>query len=77
MRLSRIEGQVRGLKKMIEADKYCPDIIYQTQAVRAALQSFSKELLSEHINTCVKEDIESGKSESSQELADLIIKVLK
>ena len=52
-RLSRIEGQVRGLREMLQKDVYCPDILIQVSAVNAALNSFSRELLSEHLHTCV------------------------
>ena len=52
-RLNRIEGQVRGIKSMVEKDAYCPDILVQTAAVNAALNSFSRTLLSNHIHTCV------------------------
>ncbi len=52
-RLSRIEGQVRGIRGMVEKDVYCTDILIQVAAVNAALNSFNKELLSEHIRNCV------------------------
>ncbi len=60
-RLNRIEGQVRGIKRMLEQDAYCTDILIQVSAVNAALNSFNKELLAEHIRTCVAEDIRQGK----------------
>ena len=63
-RLNRIEGQIRGIKRMLEEDAYCTDIITQVSAVNAALNSFNKELLSTHIKTCVTDDIKAGKSET-------------
>ena len=59
-RLSRIEGQVRGIRKMVDNDAYCPDILIQVSAVNAALNSFNKVLLANHIRTCVSEDIRAG-----------------
>ena len=59
-RLNRIEGQVRGIKKMVENNAYCPEILIQVSAVNAALNSFNKVLLAEHIRTCVAEDIRGG-----------------
>ena len=59
-RLSRIEGQVRGIRKMVESDCYCPDILVQVSAVNAALNSFNKVLLANHIRTCVADDIREG-----------------
>ncbi len=76
-RLSRIEGQVRGLKGMIEADAYCPDVIIQISACEAALSSLSRVLLREHINTCVLEDIKSGKESAADELAQLLSRLGK
>ena len=60
-RLSRIEGQVRGIKGMLEKDAYCPEILVQVSAVNAALNSFNKVLLANHIRTCVADDIRDGK----------------
>lgn len=76
-RLSRIEGQVRGIRKMIEDDAYCPKILIQAAAVNAALNSFNKELLNEHIRSCVVADIKAGKSESIDELVSVIQKLMK
>lgn len=76
-RLNRIEGQVRGLKKMLEDDRYCVDIITQASAVQAALNGFTKKLLEEHIKTCVAEDIRNGKDEVIEELCDTLAKVMK
>ena len=76
-RLSRIEGQVRGIKGMIEKDAYCTDIIMQVAAVNAALNSFNKVLLSEHIKTCVTRDIKVGKEETVDDLVNTIQKLMK
>ena len=76
-RLSRIEGQVRGIKSMGEDDRYCVDILTQVSAVQAALNSFNKMLLSNHIKTCVVEDIERGKTEVVDELCRTIRKLMK
>lgn len=76
-RLSRIEGQVRGVKKMLENDAYCIDIMTQVEAVRAALNSFNKELLSDHLSTCVKENIKNGNDEIISELAAALQKIMK
>ncbi len=76
-RLNRIEGQIRGIKGMVEDDAYCTDIITQVAAVNAALNSFNKELLSAHIRTCVAEDIKTGRYESMDETIALIQKLMK
>ncbi len=76
-RLNRIEGQIRGIKGMIEQDAYCPDILTQVSAVTAALNSFNKVLLSNHIHTCVAEDIRAGKDETIDELTRLLQKLMK
>ncbi len=76
-RLSRIEGQIRGIKGMVERDAYCADIITQVAAVNAALASFNKELLSAHINSCVAEDIKEGNTEKTDELITLLGKLIK
>ncbi len=76
-RLSRIEGQIRGLKAMVEKDAYCADILIQVSAVSAALGSFGKELLEAHIKTCVTEDIKEGGTEKTDELIELLGKMLK
>lgn len=76
-RLSRIEGQVRGIKKMVENDAYCPDILIQVSAVNAALNSFNKVLLANHIRTCVSDDIRSGKNETVDELVATLQKLMK
>ncbi len=76
-RLNRIEGQVRGLKAMVEDDRYCVDILTQVSAVQAALNGFNKELLARHIKTCVSEDIKEGKEEAVDELCELLKKMMK
>ncbi len=76
-RLSRIEGQVRGVKRMVEEDVYCTDILVQVSAVNAALNSFNKVLLANHIRTCVAEDIRQGKEETIDELVATLQKLMK
>ena len=76
-RLSRIEGQVRGIRKMVETDCYCTDILTQVSAVQAALNAFNRELLSSHIRTCVAEDIRRGKDETIDELVQTLQKLMK
>ncbi len=76
-RLKRIEGQVRGISKMVENDAYCPDIIIQVAAVNAALNAFNRELLASHIKSCVINDIKSGKEETADELIDTLQKLIK
>lgn len=77
IRLNRIEGQLRGIHKMVENDVYCPDILVQVAATSAALSGFSKELLSAHIRTCVTQDILEGKDESVDELLNVLQKLMK
>lgn len=76
-RLKRIEGQVRGIQRMLEEDAYCADILTQVSAANSALNGFSKELLSEHLHTCVARDIREGKDEAIDELAELLRKLMK
>lgn len=76
-RLSRIEGQVRGIRKMVESDAYCTDILVQVSAVNAALNSFNKVLLANHIRTCVADDIRAGKDTTIEELVATLQKVMK
>lgn len=76
-RLSRVEGQIRGIRKMLQEDAYCPDILTQAAAATAALNAFSRELLSEHIRTCVKADIQEGRDESIDELLDTLRKMMR
>ena len=76
-RLNRIEGQIRGIKKMVENDAYCVDILTQVSAINAALNSFNKVLLANHIKTCVTEDIKNGNEEKVDELVAMLQKLMK
>ena len=76
-RLSRIEGQVRGVRKMVENSAYCTDILVQVSAINAALNSFNKVLLANHIRTCVADDIRAGKEETIDELVLTLQKLMK
>ena len=76
-RLNRIEGQIRGIKRMLEEDAYCPDILTQVAAVNAAVNSFNKELLASHIRSCVINDIREGKDETVDELVCTLQKLMK
>ena len=76
-RLSRIEGQIRGLRAMVEKDAYCPDILTQASAASAAINGFAKALLSEHIRTCVTEDLRQGNDAAAEELLDTLQKWMK
>ena len=76
-RLNRIEGQIRGIRGMIERDAYCTDVLTQVSAAGAALNSFNKVLLASHIKTCVAQDIRSGKDETIDELVETLQKLMK
>lgn len=76
-RLNRIEGQIRGIRGMVEKNAYCPDILVQVAAANAALNSFNKVLLSNHIKTCVTRDIREGKDETVDELLVTLQKLMK
>ncbi|WP_327078467.1 MULTISPECIES: metal-sensing transcriptional repressor [Anaerovibrio] len=76
-RLNRIEGQIRGIHNMVDEDRYCVDILTQVSAVQSALNAFTKELLSQHIHSCVVEDIRSGNDAVVDELCCLLQKVMK
>ncbi len=76
-RLSRIEGQIRGLKGMLEKDAYCVDILTQSSAVAAALEGFNRELMSSHIRSCVVRDIRSGDDGATEELVELVQKLMR
>lgn len=76
-RLNRIEGQIRGIKGMVEKSAYCPDILIQVAAANAALNAFTKELLSNHIKTCVANDIREGNDETIDELVSVLQKLMK
>lgn len=76
-RLNRIEGQIRGIRNMVEEDRYCVDILTQVSAIQSALNAFNKNLLSSHIKTCVVDDIKSGDVEVVDELCKTIQKLMK
>ena len=76
-RLSRIEGQIRGIRGMVERDTYCVDILTQVAAANAALNAFNKALLAEHIKTCVAQDIREGRDETVDELVNTLQKLMK
>ena len=76
-RLSRIEGQVRGIRAMVEKGAYCTDILIQSAAVSAALNAFNRELLGDHIRTCVANDIRAGRDEVIDELMETLQKLMK
>jgi DNA-binding FrmR family transcriptional regulator len=76
-RLNRIEGQIRGIRGMVEKSAYCPDILAQVAAATAALNSFGRELLAEHIRTCVAQDIRAGKDETIDELLSTLQKMMR
>lgn len=76
-RLARIEGQIRGIRRMLDENAYCIDIISQASAAASALNSFSKQLLSEHIRHCVREDVAKGREEKLDELVSTLQKLMK
>ena len=76
-RLKRVEGQIRGIIRMLENDAYCNDILIQSAAVNAAVNAFNKELLAQHIRTCVARDIRQGKDETIDELVVTLQKLMK
>ena len=76
-RLNRIEGQIRGIKGMVEKNAYCADILIQSAAVTAAVNAFNRELLSNHIKTCVVRDIQAGKEGTADELVALLQRLMK
>jgi CsoR family transcriptional regulator, copper-sensing transcriptional repressor len=79
-RLRRIEGQIRGLQRMVEEDKYCIDILTQVSAATKALQSFSLELLDEHLSSCVVDAARAGGQEAEikvREASDAIARLVK
>ena len=75
-RLSRIEGQIRGIKKMLEDDTYCTDILTQSAAVTSAMDSFNRQLLEEQIKGCVVRDIKNGNDETVDELLDILKRLM-
>ncbi len=76
-RLSRLEGQIRGIRTMVENDAYCVDILTQSAAAKSAFNAFNKELLRRHIEGCVTRDIKAGDDEVVGELMDIIAKLMK
>ena len=76
-RLSRIEGQIRGIKGMVEKSAYCPEILIQCSAVTAAMNAFNRELLANHIRSCVLDDIRAGREETIDELLATLQKLMK
>lgn len=72
-----MEGQIRGIRKMVEEDCYCVDVLTQVSAVQSALNSFSRNVLGNHIKTCVVDDIQKGKEEAIDELLELLRKFIK
>ncbi len=76
-RLNRIEGQIRGIRAMVERDAYCPDILVQSAAVNAAINSFNKDLIASHIHHCVVRDVREGNEEVIDELVVTLQKLMK
>ncbi len=76
-RLKRIEGQVRGLQRMLDEDAYCPDILTQASAVQSALGGFCRTLLANHLHSCVTQDIRAGREEAVDELMETLKKMMR
>ena len=76
-RLSRLEGQVRGVRKMIENDAYCNDVLIQTAAIGAAVDAFSREVLRAHLHSCVIRDIREGRDEVADELMETLERLMR
>ena len=76
-RLKRIEGQIRGLEGMLEKSAYCVDILTQAAAANAALNAFCRELLANHMRSCVAEDIRAGRDETIDEFLGILQKMMK
>ena len=76
-RLKRIEGQVKGVQRMLEENAYCPDIMVQVAAINSALNGFNKVLLAEHLKTCVVDDIKAGREGTIEELTETLKKVMR
>jgi DNA-binding FrmR family transcriptional regulator len=76
-RLNRLEGQVRGVKKMIENDAYCNDVLVQTAAISAAVNALSREVLRAHLNSCVIRDIRAGRDEVTDELMETLERIMR
>ncbi len=77
VRLKKVEGQIRGIERMVEENAYCPDILIQVMAATSALNSFNKELLACHIHSCVATDIKAGNDEAIDELCKVLQKLMK
>ena len=77
VRLNRIEGQIRGIKNMVDRGDYCVDIMIQVSAANAAMNSFNRELLAQHIKTCIVKDVQEGKTDKIDELAELIKRAVR
>ena len=76
-RLNRIEGQIRGIRGMLERDAYCPDILTQCAAVNAAVNAFNRDLIASHIRGCVVRDMHEGREEVIDELVTTVQKLMK
>jgi len=76
-RLSRIEGQVRGVRKMIESDAYCNDVLTQSAAIAAAVNAFNREVLRAHVHSCVVRDIRAGDDAVADELIDTLERLMR
>ena len=76
-RLNRVSGQVSGIRRMLEEERYCVDILMQVSAGQAALSAFSKELMQNHVRTCVAEDIREGREGAVEELCELLKQTMK
>ena len=77
VRLNRIEGQIRGIKNMIEKDAYCADVLVQSSAASAAINAFNRQIIDNHIKGCVTRDLKDGKDEVVDELVNLLHKLMK
>ena len=76
-RLSRIEGQIRGIRTMVENDAYCNDILTQSAAVNAAVNAFNRELIARHLRSCVARDLRAGEDGVIDELVTTLQKLMK
>lgn len=76
-RLSRLEGQIRGIRNLVENDAYCVDILTQSAAAKSAFSAFNRELLRRHVESCVVRDIKAGEENTIDELMDIIGKLMK
>ena len=76
-RLNRIEGQIRGIRGMLERDAYCADILTQSAAVNAAVNAFNRDLLERHLRSCVVRDIRAGDEGAVEELVHLVQQLMK